>query len=196
MDLGSIILDTICDRAYQNGFKEGMCSEQSVNKKEVKQAYNKGFNVGLSKGRDMAADILAYQFGQSGTVIKVVFDGDKTVVKFADGGHEIVYYHPEYGYAYDAEKAIMAGILKHLVGNSYIKPLKQYAHAGVKHCSCSCNCNNNLSVDMIQRVEDDGYAHVVPEIRDYNMHGEYVNLTDDELLLRSLDNMDDDIFES
>ena len=205
MDFGSMILDAICDRAYQAGYKEGCTSENSVSKKMLRQAFHKGFQNGFVKGQYAMSNDMTTALEAASTVTKVVFDGDKTVVKFADGDYEIVHYNPDYGYPYDAEKAIMAGMLKHLVGGVYTRPLKANAEKiremnqrSQKRCECKndCECKNNISDEMICRdnmCKTDSLTDKVFRDPEGNVLN---NMSEDDKFLYMLNSMEDDIFES
>ena len=155
-----------------------------------------------------AYEKLAFAFNLSsedGNTAKVVFDGDKTVVKFADGSYEIVHYNPDYGYPYDAEKAIIAGMLKHLVGGVYTRPLKANAEKiremnqrNQKRCECKndCECKNNISDEMICRdnmCKTDSLTDKVFRDPEGNVLN---NMSEDDKFLYMLNSMEDDIFES
>ena len=75
MDFGSMILDAICDRAYQVGYKEGCASENSVSKKMLRQAFHKGFQNGFVKGQYAMSNDMTTALESASTVTKVVFDG-------------------------------------------------------------------------------------------------------------------------
>ena len=172
MDLNQMVLDAVCAKSHENGLKEG-------------------FAKGSIQGACEMERKLMVSFKAASTVTKVVYDGMRTIVRFEDGGYEIVTYDSSYGYAYDEEKAIMAGILKHIVGNSYIKPLMTF---GKNPKGCPCNCEHyNVSNNMINRnayESDEGVADVYT---DKTPDGDPVNLSDFELMMHEIEEMDSDI---
>ncbi len=120
----------------------------------IEKARNEGFEAGkqamchnavLLGSRLGQADMMA-SFEQAATVVAVYRNGDNTVLEFADGSKTKVTYQPEYGYAYDHEKAIMAAMLKRLTGNEYIRALKEFVPKDAARSAA-----NNMSREMIPR---------------------------------------------
>ena len=123
-------------------------------------AYAAGFDAGVQAEADA--------WDASSQVEKVWFNNGYTICLFSDGKKEKVQYHPEYGYAYDAEKAIMACILKHVVGNSYIKALRAFAGKAPAHeCTCPsqthgccAECPVGIDVDRDEDLYPAGVAAI------------------------------------
>lgn len=95
-----------------------------------KDAFAKGFGKGFSEGAEAEHDAIMKAFFAASSVTKVVHNGPMTIVYFEDGDQAKVTYDPSYGYAYDREKGVMAAILKHVTGNSYLKALKRFEANG------------------------------------------------------------------
>lgn len=106
------------------------------------------FQMGVRSGIVSARFLHSVVFQAACQVERVWRNGDHTILLFADGEKERVTYHHEPGTAYDAEKALMAGMLKHLMGSRYIRMLKEfgrYAPKGARHPGCGdcsiCGCH-------------------------------------------------------
>lgn len=95
-----------------------------------KDAFAKGFGKGFSEGAEAERDAIMKAFFAASSVTKVVHNGPMTIVYFEDGDQAKVTYDPSYGYAYDREKGVMAAILKHVIGNSYLKALRRFEANG------------------------------------------------------------------
>ena len=109
LDVNALGLEAACQKAYEDGLREGACG-----------ACQGAFSAGLYAG----GSILARMYAESATVVDGWFHGDNTVLLFADGEKEKVTFRHEPGCEYDREKAVMACILKHAAGNSYIAALR------------------------------------------------------------------------
>lgn len=112
-----------------------------------KDAHDDGFRGGVHAGLTRAWQLHSVSFQAACQVERVWRNGDHTILLFADGEKERVTYHHEPGTVYDAEKALMAGMLKHLMGSRYIHTLKEfgrYVPKGVWHLGCGdcsiCGC--------------------------------------------------------
>lgn len=97
------VLEAVCGNARREGAQEG-------------------FEAGLAAMRAR----MAASFQAAGTVLEAYRNGDHTILLFADGKKERVTWRHEPGYPYDAEKAVMACMLKHLMGSRYIRALKAF----------------------------------------------------------------------
>lgn len=111
------------------------------------EARLEGLHDGLSIGAQAAHAALMASFDEACTVENVFRNGDHTIVLFGDGEKTRVTYHHEPGSVYDAEKAIMACMLKHLMGSSYIRALRDfgsYVQPGAVKPACGdcriCGC--------------------------------------------------------
>lgn len=139
LNVAELCLDAVCKQAYDQGFEDGSnCPEALCD------AFTAGYAAATNDFENFLAEHTA--------VVDVIYHENKTVVKFADGSVSVVHYNPEYGYAYDSEKAIMAALLKHMCGNSYIKVLMEYGLNEYTNNSalnkCSCNVYNNTDDDL------------------------------------------------
>lgn len=179
LNVAELCLDAVCKQAYDKGFEDGCnCPETLL----------ESFNAGYAKATDDFENYL----GMHMAVVDVIYHENKTVVKFADGTASVVFYDPSYGYAYDSEKAIMAALLKHAFGNSYIKVLvafglNEYSDSDV--CSCAlnkCSCNIYGS-----ELNDDAEADV--KTIEYTPSGNGISMSDEERVV--LECMPDDIFD-
>lgn len=140
-DIMSMGINAACRKAYERGRGDYTGS---------------GFLAGMAAGYASAQQGIA----AASTVLNVFRNGDVTVLAFADGSRTKVSYDPSYGYAYDDEKAIMAAMLKRVVGNSYIKALKAFARheePGWHDDGCP-GSRTNVSRYMIRRTDDDESA--------------------------------------
>lgn len=131
MNLERFALETMLDKARGEGYAAGR-----------RDACPGTLMMGAELG---AANVMA-MFDEAATVKAVYRNGDYTVLEFADGSKEKVRYQPEYGYAYDHEKAIMACMLKRLTGNRYIKALKEFTPKNAVRKAA-----NNTGREMIPR---------------------------------------------
>ena len=165
-----------------------------------KDAFRDGFGKGFAAGAHKEHEALLDSFFAAATVTKVVYNGYTTIVEFADGEHVSVVYNPDYGYAYDSEKAVMSAILKHIAGNGYISALKRFANVSDAKCEAVFvkgttaemlkgfqNARCNISTDMIIRDDEDDDLSI-----DYSPDGVAVKLTEDELFAREYDGLPDD----
>lgn len=157
------MFDTNFQTAMQNVYDKGVAAGKKLLADGASVCYNAAFQAGFDQGVQAEADA----WGASAEVEAVYFDKGNTVIKFADGQKEKVTYHPEYGYAYDAEKAIMACILKHVVGNGYIKALREFAGKAPVQASgsvlthgCCANCPVAISVDEDENLVAEGTAPI------------------------------------
>jgi hypothetical protein len=180
-NVAEICLDAVCKQAYSKGFEDG-CNCPEV----LSEAFNAGYASATSDFEDFLAKHMA--------VVNVIYHENKTVVKFADGSVSVVFYNPAYGYAYDSEKAIMAALLKHMCGNSYIKVLttfglNEYFESDVCDCAlskCGCNIYDNSA-------EFDANADVDTEPIIYTPYGDGISMSDEDRI--TLEGMPDDIFD-
>jgi len=163
------------DKAYHDGVKKGFnkCVDEISGKFDdiATDIYNDGFSDGQN-------DVIK-QMEQCLTVKAVYFQNDRTAIKFADDTVEFVDYHPEYGYPYDKEKAIMAAMLKRVYGSYYIHILKA-----------------NVDYTPKSKFETVADEYAFPdEVSDVFVayDGNRINLTEDEKLLQDIRNMSDDI---
>ena len=170
------------------------------------ESFKSGFERGYSKGFDMSHDIMLENFFAAATVTKVVYNGYKTIVEFEDGDHVIVTYNPDYGYAYDCEKAVMSAILKHVMGNSYINALRRFADISDPKCEAvvvnnsisdilklSSGSRCNICDHMIDRDEDDDPEANASVL--YTPDGKVRNLSEDEIFLQEFSDMpEDDVY--
>lgn len=148
-------LDVVCQQAYEKGLEDG---------KNCPESYESGLGEGFETGYAAAVNDFNEYIATHMTVVNVVFDRDKTVVKFADGTTSVVNYDPKYGYPYDREKGIMAALLKHMCGNSYIQVLKDYNMPYEKSCCCTCDrcgCDESDEFDY-----DFGYDYDPEDVED------------------------------
>lgn len=141
-------------------------------------ARREGLGDGLSIGAQAACALLMDAFDSACAVENVFRNGDHTIVLFGDGEKTRVTYHHEPGSAYDAEKAIMACMLKHLMGSRYIKALRDFGDyvqpGGVKAACgdcriCGCHacedpgCARPVLCDPDDEAEDKGPIYCDPE---------------------------------
>ena len=108
VDVMALGVEAACKRAYEEGRKD----------------YS---GAAFLRGIECGACATMRGLEAVSTVADVFYNGDNTVLAFADGSRSKVAYDPSYGYAYDAEKAIMAAMLKRLVGNRYVAVLREFA---------------------------------------------------------------------
>lgn len=133
MDIRKLGLEAACDKAYNAGLADA--------EGRMKFMMTMARAAGFAEGMDAGFDAFQASFLEASTVKAVFRSGDYTVLETADGEKTKVKYDPSYGYAYDAEKAYMAALLKHIVGNRYIDMLRELCLASApKH-----------GRDMIQR---------------------------------------------
>lgn len=107
MNLEQMGLQAACQKAFDDGRREGN-----------PESFIGGFYAGYA--------VAVLDCERAGTVENVWFNGDWTIVLFADGTKEKVRWSHEPGSSDDREKAIMACILKHVLGNSYLKALQEF----------------------------------------------------------------------
>lgn len=121
-DIRAMGVNALCEQAYQRGRADGApCPGMLA----------QVFRMGMGAGECCTLS----GFDAATTVLHVYRNGDNTVLEFADGTKTRVTYHAEYGYAYDDEKAIMAAMLKRLVGSSYIAVLREFARYPARNVS-------------------------------------------------------------
>lgn len=101
-------------------------------------ARREGSQEGFEAGMAAARALMAMSFQAAGTVLEAYRNGDHTILLFADGGKERVTWHREPGSRYDAEKAVMACMLKHLMGSRYIRALKAFGDYAPKGACGDC----------------------------------------------------------
>ena len=106
-------LQAACQQAYDRGLSDGRCG-------------------GCAAGVNMGAMAAMSAFEAASTVERGWFYDDHTVLLFADGSKEHVAWRHEAGTSYDRDKAVMACILKHIVGNSYISALKMLSDEPIR----------------------------------------------------------------
>lgn len=107
-----------------------------------------GLRDGISVGAEAAHAVLMGLFESACTVKAVFRNGNHTIALFGDGTKARVTYAHEPGSAYDAEKAVMACMLKRLMGSRYIRALREfggYVQPGAVRPSCGdcriCGCH-------------------------------------------------------
>jgi len=156
------------------------CNNCNGEHTDTEQVFKNGFNAGAEAG---SRDIMN-AFVAASTVTKVVFKDDTmTIVEFLDGDHVIVEHKPEYGYVYDPEKAIMAAMLKHLVGSAYISVLKKFIYRGE-------------AVVVNSPAFDKFVKPVVVEVLPFDMEEDEDRDEDRDAFFDALAAMDKDIFSS
>lgn len=128
IDIEKLGLEAACKKAYEQGSKDG---------------FGNGFGAGRMSGFLAGRDDIMASFRAASSVAHVYRNGMHTIAEFEDGDKVRVTYDPSYGYAYDGEKAIMACMLKHLVGNDYISVLRKHggyvpaSHDGAMLTACT-----------------------------------------------------------
>lgn len=127
LDLQKLGLEAACKMAYEQGVRDGSPA---------------AFRCGMCAGGHSVMEM----FRGASTVTAVYRNKGNTVLQFADGSKSKVGYNPAYGYGYDYEKAIMAAMLKNLVGNDYIKVLKQFVPENAIQLAA-----NNDGREMVQK---------------------------------------------
>lgn len=118
----------------------------------------KAFNAGLEAGAALGAYRRDMELEGASDVVRVFRNGDHTVLAFADGSRSKVTYHSEYGYPYDEEKAFLSALLKRLIGNRYVKMLREFCAAPAPE-----GAKTNVSGGMIPRVAPEGTEVVLEE---------------------------------
>lgn len=169
----------------------------------MRASFEDGVRAGLEKGLGQGMYDTVEAFDRAQEITKVVHNGNVTIAYFADGCSEKVTYDPSFGYAYDGEKAVMAALLKHLVGNAYLRALKRFEGRGEAICvgdlpvGYSLEGKLNLSRGMVSRLCPCGPEDAMHELpfTDRAPDGTPVNLSDDERLIRELASMDADAFD-
>ena len=106
IDITKLGIEAACRQAYEAGKRDSGCL----------------FCAGMEAGRRMALCGLS----AAAEPVEAWFNGDYTVLLFADGQKEKVRWRREPGTEDDREKAVMACMLKHLVGNGYIAALRAF----------------------------------------------------------------------
>ena len=116
-----------------------------------KDAYDAGFAAGLEVGANAMLGAVQMTLDARADVVNVYRNGPHT----ADGEKTRVTYDPGYGYPYDREKALMAAMLKAMVGNKYIAVLKRFAHEDDDPCIDAAVCDGakqNVAKGMIRKI--------------------------------------------
>lgn len=177
-----------------------LCKAEMLEKIKA-DAVEEGFKNGYNEGFEAGHECIMSSFDNACIVTKVVYEGFNTHVYFADStdpqAHETVTFNPEYGYDYDPEKAIMAAMLKHLCGSVYIKSLRRFGVVTDPECEALFigdidfkNMKRNVSTAMIERTYDDYYDDFddndIDLSYEINEKGDFVNLSEDEILLREI----------
>ena len=136
----------MCDRKHGCPFMD----PDEIRESAFKDGFQAGFNVGATAVSEAAA---AHLMARS-EVVNLYRNGPHTVIETADGEKTRVTYHPEYGYPYDNEKALMAAMLKALVGNRYIVVLRKFAYDtadDVDNVECK-GAKQNVARGMIRKI--------------------------------------------
>lgn len=146
-----------------NGFDHSAMADrvfEAVCNDARRRGYEAGFPAGVMHERmSVAAAIYA-----ASTVENVYRNGDHTILQFLDGTKVRVTWSREPGTVYDAEKAIMAGMLKRLMGSRYIQALRafgDYVPDGLRsscgNCEiCGCRACGNWPTDDPVLCDPDG----------------------------------------
>ncbi len=120
-----------------------------------KDAYDAGFSAGLEVGANAMLGAVQMTLDARSEVVNVYRNGPHTIIETADGEKTRVTYDPGYGYPYDREKALMAAMLKAMVGNKYIAVLKRFAHDEDAECIEAAACDGakqNVAKGMIRKI--------------------------------------------
>ena len=108
--------ESVPNADYDRGFKDG-----------YREGYVKCFCDCTEQTADSAVDVNVLSI----TGIKYNAKQMRTIAFFSDGSMSYVTYNPDYGFPFDMEKAICFCILKRMMGNDYLKLLKDYVHYDV-----------------------------------------------------------------
>ena len=120
-----------------------------------KDAYDAGFSAGLEVGANAMLGAVQMTLDARSEVVNVYRNGPHTIIETADGEKTRVTYDPGYGYPYDREKALMAAMLKAMVGNKYIAVLKRFTHDEDAECIEAAACDGakqNVAKGMIRKI--------------------------------------------
>ena len=139
MNLEQMGLQAACQKAFDDGCREGN-----------PESFIGGFYAGYA--------VAVLDCERAGAVENVWFNGDWTIALFADGTKEKVRWSHEPGSSDDREKAVMACILKHVLGNGYLKALQAFVQEP------ECEPEPDMSPIMLDGSEVEPMAGVAPVV--------------------------------
>ena len=171
--------------------------------KIAKDSYVQGYVDGTTQACEKCCKEIEDNYDDLLGVMKVVHNGLMTIVEFTDGSHTKVVFEPvDENEIFDAEKAVMAAMLKRLVGNSYLKILDFYEtkhHAIVTgDVSIAYSLKNKINKNLAAKVNftvADYDADLNNFLENYatSPYDAVSTLSDDDLLFDELNNMNNEI---